>query len=132
MADLLIQPTRQDMRIIPADPTRPMHIQQYAGAVVPTSSPPMFQPINPAWDWGMAYSPNVRHFQQSIYDVLQELARRLDNIIYAFSLEREPDYGYMEQACSVASSAPDMTFTETEAQAYAGLSDFTYTIDSDY
>ncbi len=45
--------------------------------------------------------------------------------------EVEIDYSYMERACARAANAPGMVMTEADRAAYAGLSSFSYMLDSE-
>ena len=44
----------------------------------------------------------------------------------------EVDYSYMDRMANVARNAPGMRLTAEQAQAYAGLSDFSYVLDDVY
>jgi len=86
-----------------------------------------------------AVSPDGHVFDQSVHQLLFYWASRIsslhkepaEEIAEEFTEDFEVDYSYMDRMADAARNALGMCLTDEQAQAYAGLSDFSYALDDD-
>ena len=76
--------------------------------------------------------PVVQDFDRNMHSLIFEVESKRDNSTSTGAEELEVDYSYMDRAFAAATNAPDMEIDDDDFEAYAGLSDFYYTIEDDY
>lgn len=89
---------------------------------------------NPLWDdrnVGLFYSPDAQAFDQRLKNVFIDWESLQRALSVEVAGEPEVDYTYMERACAAAQDAPGMRLTVSQARAYEGISDFSYTLEQD-
>ena len=129
MADILLQYPQSPNALLLG--LRPSAFPAWGGQIVGSSQFAGLTQSSFCWSWYASFSPDAQAFDKSIQLLLCDWAWLRQNLSSGVVEDLEVSYDSTMWACATAQEAPNMMIDDDDMQAYAGLSDFSYTLDDD-